>query len=141
MGCQVWNECALQLEGGQFGPAMFDLRLAGCDRPGEWSPGHSKRGLAMSKEKSGTWAPRKSQLSSGSKEGIGNVSFEAYFLRDLYSRGKVDDKLVAEIIAQNKLQANAADVIAALKDNSGSSIPRGLANIISDIAAIVADCN
>lgn len=92
-------------------------------------------------KKKGTWAPRKSQLSTAKSGGIGHVSFEAYFLRDLYAQGKVDDKLLAEIIKQNRLNVDVNEVVAALKDAAGGAIPRGLANTIADIASIVADCN
>lgn len=90
------------------------------------------------KNKKETWAPVSSVFTGGKGQGgPGQVSFEAYFLRDLYKHGKIDDKLLRDIAAQNQLNVNMDEVIAVLKDTEGKNIPRGLAAIIADLAAIV----
>lgn len=88
----------------------------------------------------GVWAPKTSQLKGGATS-PGQVSFEAYFLRDLYKQGKIDDKLLAEVIEQNKLPVNVKDVVAAIKDVTGASIPRGLVSHIADIASVISQMN
>jgi hypothetical protein len=71
----------------------------------------------------------------------GPVSFELYFLRDLYANGYIDDKLLQEIIEQNEIAVDFAEVIAAIKDASGTSIPPGLARQVADIAVAIVGAN
>jgi hypothetical protein len=85
-------------------------------------------------------APRDSKFGKGAKRG-GSVSFETYFLRDLYQRGKIDDKLIAEILTQNQIEASVEQVLAAIKDTTGQSLPRGLARHIADLASVIANHN
>jgi hypothetical protein len=96
----------------------------------------------MAKEKK-PWAPRTNSGKIGNKETTdGNsVSFEAYFLRDLYSQGKIDDKLIKEIIEVEKLNVKPEDVIEIISNTSGAGFPRGLVDPIRNLAQIVVERN
>jgi hypothetical protein len=72
----------------------------------------------------------------------GPTSFEAYFLRDLYSKGKIDDRLIKQIVEENGLDVRLVNsALKALKQTGGAAIPRGTANFLRDLASIVADAN
>ena len=86
------------------------------------------------------WAPKTSQFKGGAS-GPGPVSFEAYFLRDLFNQGKIDEELLSEIVTQNKLPVDVKDVMSTIKYTSGASIARGLAKHIADIASIISETN
>jgi len=94
----------------------------------------------MAKKKEEPRAPRDSKFSKGPRRG-GSVSFETYFLRDLYQRGKIDDKLIREILEQNQIEASVEQVLEAIKDTTGQDLPRGLARHIADLAAAIAGHN
>lgn len=71
----------------------------------------------------------------------GSASFEAYFLRDLYQKGEIDDRLIEEIVEQNQMSVSVDDVVGALKDPSGDSIPSVMADHLANIAHVVVDAN
>ncbi len=71
----------------------------------------------------------------------GSVSFEAYFLRDLYRKGKIDDSLISELCKAEKIEGSPKDIIRILADTEGGNIPRGLASAIASLAQVVADQN
>jgi Arc/MetJ family transcription regulator len=96
------------------------------------------KAYAMSEKDEGVRAPISGKLEGYSGTG-GN--FETYFLRDLYNRGEIDDELIEEVINQNHMSTSPEDVIAVLEDTSGDSIPRGLADHLSDIAQVMVDLN
>ena len=85
-------------------------------------------------------APRSTVFASKTTSG-GAVSFEAYFLRDLYAAGKVTDKSIAEILKQDQIKTPLKDVLAALKDTHGVALPRGLARSIADLARTISERN
>ncbi|WP_396613538.1 hypothetical protein ACH9L7_16495 (plasmid) [Haloferax sp. S1W] len=93
----------------------------------------------MSKE-SETWAPTASKFEGGDVNG-GCVSFEAYFLRDLYQQEKIDGSLIEDIIVENDMQVDVDDVMRAIADPHGGSIESELAGYIADVASVVAVWN
>ena len=95
----------------------------------------------MATEKKGdVRAPMSRTGAFGSKSG-GGCSFEAYFLRDLYRQGPIDDQLIKEIVKKEKLDVSPEDVIKVIGDTSGMAVPRGLTRYIADLAAIVVEDN
>ena len=71
----------------------------------------------------------------------GAVSFEVYFLRDLFAKGKVTEKLLDQVIQENGIPISLAEVLAVLTDKSGESLPGGLASHLANIASVVGDNN
>lgn len=91
-------------------------------------------------EKSETWAPKASKFERSNVNG-GCVSFEAYFLRDLYQQEKIDEDLIEEIIVENDMRVDVDDVMEAIADPRGGSIESELASHVAEVAAVVTDWN
>lgn len=77
----------------------------------------------------------------GTKVG-GPVSFAAYFLRDLHSRGKLSEQTISDIMLQNGITGASVDeVIAAIKDHSGEHVSKNVADAIEQVARTGSDMN
>ena len=87
-----------------------------------------------------TRAPKASKFERSDVNG-GGVSFEAYFLRDLYQQEKIDEDLIEEIVKENDMRADVDEVMETIADPRGGSIESGLANHIAEVASVVADWN
>lgn len=72
----------------------------------------------------------------------GNANFAAYFLRDLYQKGKIHDSLIDQIMTENGLSAaEVRDVLDALSNPSSQSITRNVEMNLNLIAEVVAGAN
>ena len=93
----------------------------------------------MTKKKADVWAPVTNTGTAGRTGG--RVSFEAYFLRDLYAQGKVTDQLIKDVVQQEGLTVDPDEVIKALADHSSTNLPRALSRGIAELAEIISDQN
>lgn len=93
----------------------------------------------MAGRKSKVVAPYTARL--GKKSG-GPVSFNAYFLRDMYSKGKLSEKVIKEIVSTNGIKdATLKDIMSAIKKTDGSHITKNVSVSLAAIADVVADMN
>lgn len=65
------------------------------------------------------------------------ASFGAYFLRDLYQKGLLDEAIVRELVEQERLDVPLDQVMEAIRDPQGNAIPRGLVRYVEDVAELV----
>ncbi len=87
-------------------------------------------------------APLKSMPFRGKGGPGGQVSFETYFLRDLFQRGLIDEGLIRELVRDNALDdTRVDDVIKILQNRSGTDMPRGLVDFVEGLASVIADRN
>lgn len=94
----------------------------------------------MADKKDDLWAPRTNTGKYRSTDG-NSVSFESYFLRDLYKQGKINDKLIRDIFNDEKILGDVEEVVKIISDPKGQNIPRGLAQAIRDLAQVVVEQN